>query len=146
MRNFGLWEFTCEREATEEAYKRVAKGGCDTCQCNGCRNFAIARKRIYPREFVALLGSLGIDSHKDAETYHMARLAPNRHDYGGWFHFVGQLSKSGDFAAVEIAEGFTVWLCPASAPRLESLGGMSLVQVEFHAKDVPWLLDEPEAE
>ena len=37
---------------------------------------------------------------KDAEAYHNARLAPGRHDYGGWYHFVGQLTVDGDFAAV----------------------------------------------
>lgn len=144
MHTFGLWQFTCERSATEAAYKRIAQGGCDACLCNGCRNFSIARMSIYPPSFLALLESVGVDPLKDGEIHHNARLAPNRHDYGGWYHFVGDLRVTGDFPVMKLAEGFTTWLCRASAPHLESLDGHSLVQIEFHADNVPWVLQEPE--
>jgi hypothetical protein len=96
--------------------------------------------------FLALLEALGIDPFKDAETYHNARLGPGRHDYGGWFHFVGQLHTTGDFPVVDFGGGFTVSLCRAHAPPLTCLENMPLVQLEFHSDAVPWVLDEPEAE
>jgi hypothetical protein len=42
----------------------------------------------------------------------------------------------------EMEPGFKVWLCGKSAPELASLKGLSLVQVEFLAEAVPWVLDE----
>ena len=145
MADFGEWKYSADREATILAYGRTESGGSDTCDCANCRNFRVARARAFPAEFVALLDQLGIDPRKDAEVYHNARLAPGRHDYGGWYHFVGSLDQTGDFPPVDFGGGFTAWLCRASAPRLPSLKGTPVVQVEFRAQAVPWLLDEPES-
>jgi hypothetical protein len=90
------------------------------------------------------LATLGVDPLKDAEVYQNARLAPFRHDYCGWYHFIGELTVDGDFAAVDFGNGFTAWLCKATAPRLKSLEGLPVVQLEFHSESVPWILPEPE--
>ena len=145
MPTFGQWQFDCDPEATRLAYSKVDHGGSDSCTCNGCRNFAAARSHVYPQAFLEFLASVGIDSTKDAEAYHMAPFAPGLHDYGGWFHFVGQLNVDGDFGEVNFGNGFTAWLCKASAPRLTALEELPVVQVEFHAKAVRWVLNEPEA-
>jgi hypothetical protein len=142
---FGEWEFTCDRQATMDAYAKAIHGGSDECECNGCRNFVAARAQVYPQAFKELLDRLGIDSRKDGEVYHNARLPSGLHDYGGWFHFVGALAKTGDFPVVELAPGFTAWMCKYSAPSLEVLAGQPLVQVEFHTERVPWMLDETPA-
>jgi hypothetical protein len=84
-------------------------------------------------------------ARKDGEVYHNGRLASGLHDYGGWFHFVGALAKTGDFPVVELAPGFTAWVCRSSAPSLEVFAGQPLVQVEFHTERVPWMLDETPA-
>jgi hypothetical protein len=145
MARFGQWAFSTDRDATRLAYGRVERGGVDTCNCADCRNFRVARARAFPAEFLSLLDQLGIDPCKDAEVYRNARLAPGRHDYGGWYHFIGTLDQTGDFPPVDFGDGFSVWMCRASAPRLPSLEGMPVVQVEFHAQAVPWLLDEPQS-
>ncbi len=145
MATFGMWEFTNDRMATINAYTLIERGGSDTCSCNGCRNFVAARDNVYPSEFIALLNSFGIDSRKDGEVYHNARLSPGRHDYGGWFHFVGTLEKTGDFPVVPMGQGFSAWLRKKAAPALPGLGELPLVEVEFHADSVPWVLTEPEA-
>jgi len=144
MGTFSMWEFTNDRTATIAAYARIERGGSDTCSCNGCRNFVAARDKVYPSEFIALLSSLGIDSRKDGEVYHNAQLSPGRHDYGGWFHFVGILQKTGDFPVVPMGPGFSAWLRNKTAPALPGLDGMPLVEVEFHADSVPWVLKETE--
>ena len=144
MTSFGQWEYSANRDATILAYARAERGGAETCNCASCRNFRVARDCVLPVGFVALLDQLGIDLRKDAEVYQIARVAPGRHDYGGWYHFVGTLEQAGDFAAIDFGDGFTAWMCHASAPRLESLRGLPAVQVEFSAKDVPCLLAEPE--
>ena len=145
MPNLGQSKYTADRDATILAYGRTERGGADTCNCAGCRNFRLARAESFPTEFLALFDKLGIDPRKDAEVYHNARVAPGRHDYGGWYHFVGTLDQTGDFSPVDLGGGFTVWMCHASAPRLPSLDGMGVVQLEFHAEAVPWRLDESEA-
>lgn len=146
MREFGRCHFECDLQATRAAYAKVERGGAASCDCNGCRNFVAVRMQVFPQRFVAFLETLGIDPSKDGEIYHNARLAPGRHDYAGWFHFVGDLYVTGDFPVVDFGEGFTAWLCRASAPSLTALQGMPLVQLEFHSEAVPWVLDEAEPE
>jgi hypothetical protein len=142
LATFGEWEFICDREATVAAYALAVEGGSDTCTCIWCRNFRVVRDRVYPTAFVEFLGSLGIDPRKDGEIYHNGEIEPGKHHYGGWFHFVGSLKKTGDFPMVEMEPRFKVWLSGKSAPELTSLKGLSLVQVEIQAEAVPWVLDE----
>jgi hypothetical protein len=142
---FGLWQYTVDRDSTAAAYARIERGSSDDCACNGCRNFKLVRDRVFPIGFLTLLESLGIDYRKDGEVYHNARLASGRHDYGGWYHFVGSLHVTGDFPVVTLGDGFSAWLLRKSAPELPALRGLSLVEVDFHAENVPWALNEPEA-
>ena len=142
---FGEWQYTCDRAATIEAYAEATDAGADNCTCNGCRNWVEVRDRVFPVEFLALLESLGIDPRKDGEVYHNARLGPGQHDYGGWFHFIGSLDHTGDFPVADFGGGFSAWMQRKSAPELFALKGQQLVQLEFHATQVPWGLSEPEA-
>jgi hypothetical protein len=144
MASFGEWKYRADRDATILAYSQTERGGVDTCDCAGCRNFRVARSDCFPPEFIELLGQLGIDPRKDAEVYHNARIGPGRHYYGGWYHFIGTLDKGGESALVDLGSDFSVWMCPASGPRLPSLKGKQVVQIEFDARAVPWRLAEPE--
>jgi hypothetical protein len=144
MTLFGEWEYSSDRDATILAYGQAEGGGVDSCDCNGCRNFRVARERVFPATFHTLLGQLGIDLHKDGEVWRAGRLALGRHVYGGWYHFIGTLDKTGDFAPIDLGPNFKVWMCHANAPRLPSLKEKSVVQVGFYTEMVPWLLDEPE--
>ena len=144
MPEFGQWQYSVDRDATVAAYARAAHGDAVRCGCNGCRNFVAARSQVFPPDFVALLNSLGIDPTKEGEVYTEGRKAPGSHYYGGWFHFVGELFVTGDFAFVTFSNGLLVSMCKKSAPGLPELNGLSLVQLEFRAEDVPWLLAEEE--
>jgi hypothetical protein len=146
MTRFGEWQYTCDREATADAYRRATAGGSRTCNCAGCRNFVAAGLQVFPSEFLKFLESLGIDPTKDGEVYHIARLSPGRHIYGGWYHFVGVLDVTGDFAPVEFGGGFSSHLLDAYAPRIETLKDKPVVQVEFASEQVPWVLLEQELE
>jgi hypothetical protein len=112
MSSFGQWKYSADRDATILAYGRTDCGGADTCDCAGCRYFRVARADVFRAEFLALLDKLGVDPRKDAEVFHYARLAPGRHDYGGWYHFVGTLDQTGDFPPVDLGDGFSVWMRP----------------------------------
>ena len=146
MASFGQWQYNCDREATAAACARTKVGYTESCTCNGCRNFVAARTKALPRSFVDLLNTLGVDPSKDAEIYHTARMAPGKHLYGGWYHFVGALELTGDFAPVEMGEGFTAWMCRGASLCLAELKGLPLVQIELSATAVPWCLDEADAE
>jgi hypothetical protein len=146
MSSFGEWKYTADRDATIAAYSQAKRGGADNCDCDGCRNFRIARSHVFPEKFLQLLDQLGIDPFKDAEVYRNGRLEPGRHDYGGWYHFIGTLDKTGDFPVVQLGDTFTARMRHASSPRLASLKDTPVVQLEFHSEAVPWLLDEPEPE
>jgi hypothetical protein len=132
-----------------DAYSREAAGNSSQCTCVGCRNFVAARFDVFPKAFLTLLDSLGIDPTKDGEVYHNGRLSPGNHSpgnhhYGGWFHFIGTLDATGDFPPVQFFESFSVCFCSKSAPSLSALKDLPLVQVEFTASAVPWCLTEPE--
>ena len=144
MAEFGQWKYTADRDATVRAYGEAEQGFTEKCGCASCRNFQLARRQVFPPAFLKLLSELGIDPEKEAEAYRNAQLAPGRHDYGGWYHFIGTLEETGDFAPVDFGGGFTAWMSRAGGPRLASLKGASTVQLEFHSDAVPWLLDEPE--
>ena len=146
MGTLGEWLFTNDLYATQQAYAGIRKGGVDECTCNGCRNFIAVRDRVFPPAFLSLLQSLGIDAYKDGEVYRNGQLAPGRHDYGGWYHFVGSLDRSGDFPPVDFGDGFTAWLCRRNSPALPGLKGLPLVELNFHADNVPWGLPEREPE
>jgi hypothetical protein len=145
MESFGDSRFECDRDATLAAYSRVIAESAARCACNGCRNFVLAGTTAFPNQFLRLLDSLGVDPLKDGEVYHNARLAPGKHHYGGWFHFVGALEVRGDFAPVAFGTDFSAYLCRKQAPCLAELEGQSLVELHFTASAVPWHLDEPEA-
>ncbi|HSV03330.1 MAG TPA: hypothetical protein VLI41_09000 [Phenylobacterium sp.] len=144
MPRFGDWKFTVDREATARAYATATGGGADTCDCAWCRNFRLARDKVFPERFLAFLDELGIDYRKDGEVYELCRLEAGFHLYGGWYHFIGRLEETGDFPPVEFGPDFSAHLARANAPRLATLKDAEVVQLEFESRSVPWLLDEPE--
>lgn len=146
MRRVAEWEFSNDRAATEAAYSAAPTGGTEECGCETCRNYALVRERVLPQEFVSFLRSVGIDPCKEAEAYHNARMSRGVHHYGGWYHFVGELQKTGDFPMIEAAPGFRYFLCRAHASHLRQLDGLPLVEVGFDATAVPWELNEAEPE
>ncbi len=151
---FGRWEISYDPEATRKAYASVPLGGPEKCGCEACQNFAAARAQVYPAEVLVLFEKLGISPNGEVEVYHLARLAPGRHLYGGWFHFVGSILSGAD-AMKQVAEniwqpdlekinenfslGFSSRLGLVRAP----FAGPPLVQLEFAAK-VPWILPSTE--
>ena len=144
MPSFGQWQYTVDVAATTEAYARAPHGDAQRCRCSTCRNFISIRDTVLPNEFRNFLLSLGIDPLKEGEVYHTGRRAPTSHFYGGWYHFVGSLDATGDFAPVRYTDHFISYMCRRSAPCLPALDGLKLVQLEFVVENVPWVIDEEE--
>jgi hypothetical protein len=144
---FGQWRYSCDVAATVAAYQRAATGDWGICSCSGCRNFAVARPSVFPSPFLLLLNTLGIDPSMEGEIYHVYRVSPGKHNYGGWFHFVGVLEEPSDFPPVKLDDTFSTWMRQyQGAPCLKSLKGLPLVQLEIDAMAVTWCLDEEELE
>jgi hypothetical protein len=144
MSAYGLWQYRVDEARTAESYARASQGDAERCGCSFCRNFIAARDVALPREFWEFLVRLGIDPLKDGEVYHEGRLAPGNHCYGGWYHFVGELTETGDFPPVKYPNGFIAYMCRKSAPHLVSLDGLPVVQIEFRAQNVPWVISDEE--
>jgi hypothetical protein len=142
MAEFGGCTYSGDREATIAAYAAVERGYTEICGCIHCRNFIKAREQVFPQAFLQLLNELGIDATKEAETYHNARLSPGKHNYAGWFHFIGSMGSFDQSNYVDFGRGFTAYISKTSALKPPSFG--PAIQLEFQSESVPWVLDEPE--
>jgi 8-oxo-dGTP pyrophosphatase MutT (NUDIX family) len=151
---FKHWKLQCDSFATREAYEQIAHGGPEDCGCNACKNFAAARRYVYPTDVRELFEELGIDINKEAEVYHNCKLDSGLHDYGGWFHFVGSIEDGAD-SKRQIAENsfrfdlepsndqFAIGFTAYTSLVPESFGDQALVQIEFEAK-IPWVIESSE--
>jgi hypothetical protein len=145
---FDDWELNSDPQATRRAFESIKTGGPEACGCCHCRNFALARERVYSPRILALFNQLGINPVLEEEVYHFNRLQPGVHLYGGWFHFVGSIQVEGKkFGPLEPSvEPFCLFfhMKPALIPK--SFEGLQVCQLEFTAH-VPWVLgDHPEPE
>ena len=144
MPTFGEWLYTFDRDATVAAYARAPHGDAARCGCTYCMNFIAVRDVALPEDFRHFLQELGIDPKKEGEVYHDGRKEQGAHFYGGWYHFVGSLETTGDFAPVRFSGGLIAYMCRSYAPNLPAFDGLPLVQLEFRAENVPWVLVEIE--
>ncbi len=101
-----------DRAATESAYASLEGGDADRCGCDPCRNFAIQRTAAYPPDFLALLDRLGIDPLKEGEAVHYGGDSSGKHNYGGWFYFVGTMEAAGEY---QIEKDTFSYLCAPTA-------------------------------
>jgi hypothetical protein len=132
------YELSCDSAATRIAYRAVTPHLCD---CAGCRNYRSARDKFYGAAAIELFSRFGIDVNKEAEIYDLGPDPANPGSilYGGWFHFIGEIAKSGDH--VSIQENLAVWFSPKVALVPPPLAGHPLVQLEIEAA-IPWVLEE----
>src|SRR5579884_804080 len=70
---FGRWRLLCDPAATRQAVTRIPQRAPASCGCSDCQNF-LAVHNVYPAAVLDLLGRLGIESIREAEVYHLARL------------------------------------------------------------------------
>lgn len=131
------------REATVVLYRDTfTVPDADWCGCVSCRNFASQRGKIYPEEFLQILRELGVNSLREWEAfdYDFDSGNSNKHLYGGWFLFIGELVAGVDEPPEHAMETFTYWFTTSfPGPALPT--GMKICAVEFLVQ-VPWVLTE----
>jgi len=92
---------------------------------------------MYPKAFLEFLESVGIDPSKDGAEDMLAGQADSADVRRGT-----SFQSSRFLPMVEMGPDFKVSVCRKSAPELGSLKGLPLVQLEFLAERVPWVLAE----
>jgi len=130
-----------DRQSTLRLYRdTITVPGADSCGCVYCRNFAVQRQTIYPQEFCTLLGRLGIDARKEWEAFDLdfGSTRPQKHLYGGWFLFCGEMTEPSDKSpeAEPFSFCFTTKFPNGSLPQKQKI-----CAVEFVA-EIPWVLPE----
>ena len=135
------WIFDCDVEATHKTYETILAGGVEKCGCAGCKNFLAQRESVFPVEIMKLFEDLGVNYKRDAEIYHVTRLQPGLHQYGGWFHFIGNIVKQP--AGPANLNRFTIDFVSHNSLAAEAFANHPLVQIEITA-EIPWVLTEEE--
>jgi hypothetical protein len=150
-RNLLAWTVEVDRVATREAYLRVVAGAAATCGCPSCRNFDLARPRLFPEALREALASVGVDPTKEDSVRLIAPLEGEFSLYCGWYIFrggvlAGRPSRGFPFLREEVdvfecvAPGAHLALRPWQA-RKPPWAGAPCVRLDFLVV-LPWVLDE----
>ena len=138
----GAQKVRFDREATVSIYREtIVAPGPDQCSCISCKNFAVQRGNVYPKEFLHLLNELGADPRKEWEAFdHDFDMGNREHLYGGWFLFAGELIEGIDHRPPYGQESFLHWFT-TSFPNVTLPTDIKICAVEFLVH-IPWVLDE----
>jgi len=131
----------CDRQATIALYENtVTAAGADDCSCAYCENFAAQRTKVYPHEFLRLLNQLGADPLKELEAfdYDFGPDNSQRHLYGGWFVFCGELAEGEAWRPKHEPDSFTYWFT-TSFPNSGLPKHVKLCAIEF-CTEIPWVI------
>ena len=130
-----------DRDATIGLYRDVIlMPGADQCTCLSCKNLATQRSFAYSDEFLRLSQNLGVDPLKEWEAFDYD-FGPGNHDrhvYGGWFLFCGELIQ--DAGEKRNGEPFSYYFT-SSFPNGTLPPDIKICAVEFMTA-VPWVLSE----
>ncbi len=162
---YRCWEIEYNQEANRRIYGKLEIGAGVSCDCSYCRNFALSREEVYPKEVLGLLSKLGIDYRKDAEVWDVPSDEEGIRIIGGWFHCVGNVLSGQNLDSVQIIKPkwyqifsnevkivndhyeniddlFSIHLGKNDTPLKTQFQDQPIIQIAFQTK-IPWLLDEP---
>ena len=155
--NIFPWKVYYDKSATCKAYEKINKDYAENCGCEHCLNFNFLnfRKEVFPEKVEKIFQQLGIDCQKEGEVFHLNKIRQGLHNYGGWFHFVGNVECIDDTQLEEderlthyiaVDENFS-WSFSSDdvTPHDKAFDGLKLSLVYFSV-NVPWVIraEEPE--
>ncbi len=130
-----------DRVATSLAYDKLRNGDAFHCSCSGCRNFFAQRSTAFPPAVLALFQDLGIDPALEGEVFHFGRDPDSGlYLYGGWYYFVGVITKLGSEQKVD---AFTFHFGTSFPKPPPAFHEHIVLAIDF-LTHLPWLLPEPE--
>jgi len=132
-------ELLCDPDATASGYAAWIPQECD---CTSCANYRANRHALFTTACLAFFAQFGIDPIKPAEIYDVGPVegsTPGMIQYGGWFHFIGEIVRLGENVA--LSPDLTVWFSRKIALAAASFTG-PVVQLEIEAR-LPWVLEVP---
>lgn len=149
--SFGRWTLDIDADATRTAYSKVDVGSPESCGCSPCLNFAAQRDSTFPVGIRSFMAAAGIPVDREAEIYHIGQLDSGLHSYGGWFHFVGNLSagkdafvpideRTGSFDLHDFGSGAFAGISNNIALVNSAFGSRHVLQLEFTV-EIPWAID-----
>lgn len=167
--NFYDWQLITDREATRNAYSILAETD-KKCTCSACQNFWQVGKVIFPPDVIKLFELLGVTWRFPVEIHHNCQLSPGKHNYGGWYHFVGSFKgeesnkriptkmkrleftpwpkittiESYNIRLKSVNEDFQIGFSNRLACVSSAFKGLDIVQCDFNVNNVPWELAEEE--
>lgn len=151
----GRWILRVDAEATRAAMASpLQPDGAEGCGCAYCRNYVSQRHHLYPPAMVRLFDELGVDLRRDAEVVEYARSADGLHEYGIWYHLVGQIeagaeawvptgAHSSHLETEDVGGGFSIGFSHRSDMMPPSFAGLPVVQLDISFR-IPWVLEEPD--
>jgi hypothetical protein len=130
-----------DREATIEAYAKLAATKASRCHCGLCRNFVAQISEFLTEDLKGVFSTLGVNPEY-ADQYDIGKDPyTGRYRYGGWYHFFGEIVGGG---GIRDLDGFrfefgTAFPDPPKPFRAEP----NLVAIDFEVA-LPWGISEAE--
>ena len=155
--DFKNFSVEIDAEATRRAYEGVHRVD-EGCDCAGCRNFTLAIGDGLGEGGRRFLASVGIDDlAKATESYVNFAQKDETLCYGGWCHLCGRIRRRveavPDVTAAEWGEARLLHVSSllyvffrdgdSIIGREAAFGDAAIVQMEFVAEAVPWVMGGP---
>ena len=155
--DFENFSVEIDAEATRRAYESLPRTG-EKCGCVGCRNFTLAMGDALGEGGRRFFTSVGIDDPaKATESYVNFAQKDETLCYGGWYHLCGRIERRveavPDVTAAEWGEARLLHVSSllyvffrdgdSIIGREAAFRDAAIVQMEFVAEAVPWVMDGP---
>ena len=154
--DFKNFSVEIDAEATRRAYEGLRRTD-EKCRCDGCQNFPLAIGKALSEEGRRLFASMGVDPAKATEAYVNLARDEGTIFYGAWYHLFGRIERRvetvpdvtapewGEARLLHVSSLLYVFFRDGDSiiGREAAFGDAAIVQMEFVAWGVPWVLDEP---
>ena len=154
--DFKNFSVEIDAEATRRAYEVLPRTD-EGCSCDGCQNFPLAIGKALSEEGRRLFESMGVDPAKATEAYVNCARDEGTIFYGAWYHLFGRIRRRfeavpdatsaewgearerrvGERAHISFVDGRKI------IGREAAFGDAAIVQMEFVAEAVPWVMGGP---
>ena len=156
--DFKSYSVEIDAEATRRAYEVLPRTD-EACTCSGCRNFSLAIGDALGEGGRRFFEELGVDPAKPTEACVDDALggADGTFLYGAWYHLCGRIRRRfeavpdatsaewGEASVLHVGSRLDVSFRDGEdiIGREAAFGDAAIVQMEFVAEAVPWVMDGP---